>query len=55
MNWTILLIFAIVLGVYFIGLIGFVIVKAVMNKKKVQKEIEESKEKKDEEITTRYY
>lgn len=38
MNWSILLTFAIVLGVYFVGLIVFVIIKAIRNKKKFEKE-----------------
>lgn len=46
MNWQILLVFAIVLGVYFIGLITFVIIKAIRNKKKLKKEgLEREKDK----------
>lgn len=45
MNWQVMLIFAIVLGVYFIGLITFAVIKRVYNKKKFK---EQEKELDDE-------
>ena len=54
MDFKVIIGFAIGIGCYLLGLLIFVIIKAVLNKKKVKKELEE-KEKQDEEITTRYY
>ena len=54
MDFKVIIGFAIGIGCYLLGLLIFVIIKAVLNKKKVKKELEE-KEKQDEEITTRCY
>lgn len=43
MNWQVMLIFAIVLAVYFVGLIVFAVIKRVINKKKFKKQEEEQK------------
>lgn len=48
MNWQVMLIFAIVLGVYFIGLIVFAVIKRYYNKKKFQDQEKEAA--KDESI-----
>lgn len=38
MNWTILISFGVCLAAYLVGLLIFVIIKAVINKKKFEKE-----------------
>lgn len=47
MNWNFLITFGIGLGVYFIGLIGWVLIKRHRNKKSFEKEQEENERKDD--------
>lgn len=43
MNWNFLITFGIGLGVYFVGLGIFTLIKYLRNKKRLEKEIEEQK------------
>lgn len=48
MNWNFLITFGIGLGVYFVGLGIFTLIKYLRNKKRLEKEIEEQKSDEEE-------